>query len=58
MYGWAAGAALAMLLGLIVGSNIGAKSERETIAAECKATGSFTLRRTGFKCEKIDIAKK
>lgn len=36
---------------VMVGSDIGASSERAKIANDCRATGAFTVKRTGFKCE-------
>lgn len=51
MAGWIAGIALALVLGVFVGKEVGAASERQVIANGCKYGGSFTLRRTGFTCQ-------
>lgn len=36
---------------LMVGSDIGAGNERQRIANDCRASGAFTVKRTGFACE-------
>jgi hypothetical protein len=46
-----------LCVGLWAGNKYGSEGEREKIAGECKAGGSFTLRRTGFKCEQIKVGK-
>jgi len=48
----AAGFAVALFLGMIVGKEIGASMERRTIASECKYGESFTVKRTGFECRR------
>lgn len=53
MAGWIAGIALAGVLGMFVGKEVGALAERQAIANDCRSGGSFTLRSTGFKCERI-----
>lgn len=50
---WVAGIALAFVMGVFVGEKVGASSEREAIARDCKYGGSFALRRTGFACSKL-----
>lgn len=50
MAGWIAGIALALVLGMFVGKEVGAAAERQLIANDCKYGNSFTLRRTGFEC--------
>lgn len=45
---------LALAIGAIlimVGSDIGAGNERQKIANDCRASGSFAVKRTGFTCE-------
>lgn len=53
MAGWVAGIALALVLGIFVGKEVGAASERQAIASDCKYGGSFVLRQTGFTCQPI-----
>lgn len=36
---------------IMVGSDIGASNERQRIANDCRAAGSFAVKRTGFTCE-------
>lgn len=35
---------------LMVGSDIGAGNERQRVANDCRASGAFTVKRTGFEC--------
>ena len=53
MAGWVAGVALACVLGMFVGKEVGASAERQAIANDCRYGQSFTLRRTGFYCKQI-----
>lgn len=53
MVGWVAGIALGLVLGVFVGKEAGAASERQAIASGCKYGGSFVLRQTGFSCRQI-----
>lgn len=53
MGGWIAGIALACVLGMFVGKEVGAAAERQSIASDCKYGHSFKLRRTGFECRQI-----
>jgi hypothetical protein len=56
MAGWIAGIALALVLGMFVGKEVGASSERQAIANDCRYGGSFTLRKTGYVCQRLSTA--
>lgn len=45
---------LAATLGFATGVAQGVKSERLSVANECRQSGAFTVNRTGFSCEVIE----
>lgn len=47
---WIVGIALAALLGMVVGQGLATESTRAQIANECRKSGAFTVKRTGFYC--------
>lgn len=48
----AAAVALALLAGMLVGKEVGAAIERQTVADDCRYGGAFTYKQTGFECRK------
>lgn len=58
MAGWIAGIALALAVGLSTGIAAGDARAREEIAADCRYSGGFALRRTGFICFPVKDARK
>ena len=46
------GAALALLVGMVVGKEVGESIGRQDIADDCRYGGSFTYKQTGFECRK------
>ncbi len=51
--GWAVAWILAMIVGFSAGSVNGRSVEREQIANDCRQTGGFSYKRTGFSCSVI-----
>lgn len=49
--GWAVALLLALIVGFAAGSANGRNVEREMIANDCRQSGGFSYKRTGFKCE-------
>lgn len=45
--------AVGFTAGAWIGSVFSVKSERGTVARECRAAGAFTVARTGFECGPI-----
>lgn len=54
---WIVGIALAVLLGMVVGQGLATESTRSQIANECRKSGAFTVKRTGFQCAPIKPTK-
>lgn len=50
---WIVGLALALLLGMVIGQGLATESTRSQIANECRKSGAFTVKRTGFSCTVI-----
>ena len=48
----AADVALALIVGMFVGKEVGESIGRQDIADDCRYGGSFTYRQTGFECRK------
>lgn len=51
--GWILAIALSAALGYSAGTINGKAVERGVIANDCRQSGGFTNKRTGFKCEVI-----
>lgn len=49
--GWAVALLLALIVGFAAGSANGRNVEREMIANDCRQSGGFAYKRTGFACE-------
>ena len=45
--------AIGFCAGTGVGAELGARSERQSIANDCKYGGSFVLRHTGYQCHAL-----
>ena len=50
---WIVGIALAVLLGMVVGQGMATESTRAQIANDCRKSGAFTVKQTGFSCTAI-----
>lgn len=48
--GWIVAVALALIVGVSAGSTHGRSVERELIANDCRQSGGFAYKRTGFDC--------
>lgn len=49
--GWIVAAVFALLVGFAAGTAVGKESERDIIANDCRKSGGFAYKRTGFTCE-------
>lgn len=49
--GWAVALVLALIVGFAAGSTHGRNAEREMVANDCRQSGGFAYKRTGFICE-------
>ena len=49
--GWIVALVLAILVGFAAGNTHGRDAEREMIANDCRQSGGFAYKRTGFVCE-------
>ena len=49
--GWIVAVALALMVGYSCGVSMGMDAERKFIANDCRQSGAFAHKRTGFKCE-------
>jgi hypothetical protein len=50
---WIVGLALALLLGMVIGQGLATESTRANVANECRKSGAFTVKQTGFSCTAI-----
>lgn len=45
--------AIGFCAGAVIGSEIGARYERQSIANDCRHGGAFTVKHSGFQCRAL-----